>query len=168
MLATLLGEVVLAQRLRKGLSQAQLARNARVSRTVLSRLERGKALAVQTDVLDRLFQALDCKPPLGGGQPDARMLARLELLGKQEQNRSRHLRLAIDLADDERVAAPLIAKARERVELWRERRSCSPRYIELWARVLDLPPRRLAKAMSSFGEWENAMFQNSPWSWVWS
>jgi hypothetical protein len=36
----------------------------------------------------------------------------------------------VALASDALAAEPLIARARERVELWRTQRSCSPRYIE--------------------------------------
>jgi hypothetical protein len=126
------------------------------------------AHVVQTDPLDRLFVALGSHPPFGSGPMDARRQARLAQERRAEQNRTRHLRLAIDLAGDERAAAGQVAKARERVDLWRRNNSCSPRYIDRWAEVLDLPPRKLAKAMASFGEWEDALFQNSPWSWAWS
>ena len=74
----------------------------------------------------------------------------------------------MDLLTDARAAEPLIAKAKARVALWREKRSCSPYYIDRWSEALDLPPHQLAKTMGSFGEWEDAMFQNSPWSWAWS
>jgi transcriptional regulator with XRE-family HTH domain len=168
MFAHVTGDLVRAQRLQQGLSQAELARNAHVSRSVLSRLEGGKASVVQTDVLDRLFHALGCTPTLSGDTPDVRHQARLEQRCRLEQNRSRHLRLAMDLLTDARAAEPLIAKAKARVALWREKRSCSPYYIDRWSEALDLPPHQLAKAMGSFGEWEDAMFQNSPWSWAWS
>lgn len=168
MLARVYGEFVHGQRLGKGMSQADLAEKAKVSRSLLSRLERGSADAVQTDTLDRLFQALGSQLPFSGGQMDARRQARLEQERKVERNRSRHLRLAIDLAGDEGAAAGQVAKAKERVDLWRRNKSCSPQYIERWAEVLELPPRKLAKAMASFGEWEEALFQNSPWSWAWS
>lgn len=91
-----------------GLTQQERASAARVSRTVLSRLERGKA--------------------------------RAEQMRRLEANRSRHLRPAVALAIDALAAEPLIARARERVELWRTRRSCSPRYIEAWAQALNRPP----------------------------
>jgi hypothetical protein len=81
--------------------------------------------------------------------------ARSEQQRKLERQRSRHLRLAVDLAADEHFGARMIAKADERVELWRSRRC--------WSAILALPPRKVAKAMASLGEWENAMFQNSPW-----
>lgn len=163
-----IGALIHRTRLARGLTQQQLARSARVSRTVLSRLEQGKALAVQSDVLDRLFEALGTELPVGAAGDDLRRQARAEQQRRLEANRTRHLRLAVALASDARTAEPLIARARERVELWRARRSCSPRYIEGWAQALNLPPVGVAQAMSGFGDWEDAMFQNSPWSWVWS
>ena len=170
MLAEQFGSLIKAQRNRKGLKQSDLARSADVSRSVLSRLERGKALPVQTDVLDRLLAALDIEPRVSDNTaPDtARVQARLEQQRKLEQQRSRHLRLAVDLAADEQLGPRMIAKARERVELWRSRCSCSPFYIERWSEILALPPCRMAQAMASLGEWEDAMFHNSPWTWVWN
>jgi hypothetical protein len=62
----------------------------------------------------------------------------------------------------------MVAKAQGRVALWRRRKTCSPFYVRRWSALLDLPPRKLAQAMASLGEWEDALFQNSPWSWAWS
>jgi transcriptional regulator with XRE-family HTH domain len=168
MLARKIGGPIHRARLAAGLTQQQLASNARVSRSVLSRLEQGTADVVQSDVLDRLFQALGTELPVGESGQDARRRARAEQLHRLEANRSRHLRLAVALASDAPAAEPLIARARERVEVWRTRRSCSPRYIEAWAQALNHPPAGVAQAMTRFGEWEDAMFQNSPWSWAWS
>ena len=119
---------------------------------------------MQTDVLDRLFHALGSTPRLTGDAQDARRQARLEQGYRLERNRSRHLQLALELLTDAPAARQRISTAKARVALWREKRSCSPYYIERWSEVLALPPHRLAKAMGSFGEWEAAMFQNSPWS----
>ena len=80
----------------------------------------------------------------------------------------RPLRLAVELAQDGPAASAMVARARERVALWRANRSCSPYYIERWSSLLALPPRGIAREMSSLGEWENALFQNSPWSWAWT
>ena len=170
MLAEQFGNLVKDQRIRKGLKQANLARSANVSRSVLSRLEQGNASAVQTDTLDRLFRVLDVNPKVvdRASPDDARKQARLEHEKKLERQRSRHLRLAIDLADDGRAAKGMIAKARERVELWRRKGSCSPYYIQRWSQLLDLPPRKMAKAMASLGDWEDALFHNTPWSWAWN
>jgi transcriptional regulator with XRE-family HTH domain len=170
MLAKQFGSLIKAERDRKGLTQSDLARSANVSRSVLSRLERSKALPVQTDILDRLFAALEIEPRVSdNAAPDAaRIQARLQQQAKLEQQRNRHLRLALDLAVDAQLAQRMIAKARDRVELWRSKRSCSPLYIERWSEILALPPRRMAQTIASLGEWEDAMFQNSPWSWAWS
>lgn len=170
MLAEQFGSLIKEQRARKALKQVDLARAANVSRTVLSRLEQGNAHAVQTDVLDRIFAALEVRPKMveGGAADDARKQARLEQQNKLERQRSRHLRLAIHLADDKQAAPGMIARAKERVELWRRKRTCSPYYIERWSRLLSLPPRRMAKEMASLGPWEDALFQNSPWSWAWN
>ena len=143
---------------------------AKVSRTVLSRLEQGTAIAVQTDVLDRVLAALGASPRVvdASARDDARRLARLEHGQALERRRNRHYRLAIDLAADEKAARAMIARARERVDLWRGKGTCSPYYVDRCAHLLDLPPRPLAKAMTSLGDWEDAMFPNSPWSWAWT
>ena len=70
MLAQQFGHLIKDRRARKGLTQVDLARSARVSRTVLSRLEQGNASAVQTDVLDRILAVLDVRAGVvdaGGG-----------------------------------------------------------------------------------------------------
>lgn len=170
MLSEQFGNLVRDQRVRKGLRQVDVARSAGVSRTVLSRLEQGRAQPVQTDVLDRLLHVLEISPQVvaRSGPDAARRQARLELQSKLEQQRIRHLRLAIELVDDERAASIMIAKARETVKLWRRNATCNAHYIERWSELLRLPPRKMAKAMASLGDWEDALFQNSPWSWVWN
>jgi len=111
-------QVILKERLAKGRTQAELAHAAKVSRTVLSRLERGGSNPVQTDVLDRIFAALGIAPRLPADSIlDARRLARLEQRARVEEQRGRHLRLALRLAGDRAAARKLIARAREAVEL---------------------------------------------------
>ena len=170
MLAEQYGKLIKDQRVRQGLKQEELAEAAQVSRAILSRLEQGKPRPVQTDTIERLLKALGVEPQLldRPARDAARRLARLEQQNKLVQQRNRHLRLAIELANDERAAAAQVVRARERVALWRSKRSCSPFYIERWSRLLALPPRKMAKAMASLGEWEDALFQNSPWSWAWT
>ena len=116
MLAAQFGDLIKAERARKGMKQSDLARSAKVSRTVLSRLELGTTSAVQTNVLDRILEALEVRPRLvDRAEPDdARKQARLEHQQKLEQRRNRHLRLAIDLADDGPAARAKISKAGER------------------------------------------------------
>ncbi|MGQ0546373.1 MAG: helix-turn-helix domain-containing protein [Betaproteobacteria bacterium] len=169
MLAAKCGKLIKDERIRQGLRQEDLAAKAHVSRAVLSRLEQGKPRAVQSDTIDRLLAALQVVPQVERSGRDAmRRLARLEHEVRLGRQRERHLRLALELAGDEAAAAAKIARARERVELWRSKKSCSPFYIERWSRLLAQPPRRIAKQMSSLGEWEDALFQNSPWSWAWT
>ncbi len=170
MIAEQYGKLIKDQRRRKGLKQEALAEAARVSRAVVSRLEQGKPQPVQTDTIERLLKALGVESQVIGHplHDDARKLARLEQQNRLVQQRNRHLRLAIELASDERAASAKVAKARERVALWRSRGSCSPFYIERWSKLLALPPRKMARAMASLGEWEDALFQNSPWSWAWT
>ena len=64
MLSAQFGDLIRKERLAKGLKQAELAHAARVSRTIVSGLEQGKARPVQTDVLDRILGALDLRPRL--------------------------------------------------------------------------------------------------------
>jgi transcriptional regulator with XRE-family HTH domain len=164
------GIMVKNHRALKGWTQQELARNAGVSRTILSNLESGKAKPVQTDVLERLLGALGIEPRLVGDSlaMELKKQARAGHQYKLELQRNRHLRIAVTLASDEKLARSMVAKSRERVQLWRDRRSCSPYYIKRWSTLLRLPPRKLSAAMSGLGEWEDAMFQNSPWSWSWS
>ena len=169
MLSAQFGALVRRGRLAKGLRQSELARAAGVSRTVVSRLEQGKRRPVQTDVLDRLFQALELDPRLEAASPgDERRRARAEHQARLERQRSRHLRLAVEIALDRRGAAGRIARAKRMVELWRRNRTCSPVYIKRWYALLALPPGELAQRMSALGEWEDALFQNTPWSFAWS
>jgi transcriptional regulator with XRE-family HTH domain len=165
MLGRTLGSMIKESRSRKGLSQARLAHSAKVSRTVLSRLEQGGTAAVQTDTLDRLLRELGIDPHIVDGPiPDAtRRLAREEQRRTTESRRIRHLRLAVHLAAESPDAVSRIDRARERVALWQRTGCCSGFYIERWSEVLALPPRKMAMAMASFGDWEDAMFQNSPW-----
>jgi transcriptional regulator with XRE-family HTH domain len=164
------GILIKSGRALKGMKQAELAHTAGVSRTVLSRLESGKAVPVQTDVLDRLLGALGIEPALIGesAAKATRRRVRLEQQNRLERQRNRHLRVAIALASDKRAARLMIEKARARVQLWRDKRSCSPFYIKRWSAILSLPPMKMAGAIASLGDWEDAMFQNSPWSWAWN
>ena len=169
MFAEQCGKLVKEARLRSGMTQEALARKARVSRAVVSRLEQGASKPVQSDTLDRLLAALDVRLRIdASGGMNPRKLVRLEQKIERLERRERHLRLAVDLARDDAVAADLVSRARDRVRLWRRNRSCSPFYIERWSEVLALPAREIAREISSLGEWEDAMLQNSPWPTIWT
>ena len=159
---------VRAQPRQSGRSPARPVRAADVAPPDRSRLEGDHAAVAPTAGVDRLCHGPLSTPALPGAAQEGRRRALREQSYRLEQNRTRHLRLALDLLTDARAAEPLIVKARSRVALWREKATCSPVYIDGWSAVLALPPPELAKAMGTFGEWEDAMFQNAPWSWVWS
>ena len=174
MLSAYFGGLIRKARLARGLTQTEIARLAQVSRSILSRLEQGNPRPVQTDVLDRIFLVLGID--LTGASPhreadailEQRRRARLEHQVQLDQQRIRHLRLATELAGDPHRARRLIAGAKGVVELWARNRTCSPFYIRRWSRLLALPPRKLAGKMASLGEWEDALFQNTPWSSAWT
>ncbi len=169
MLAARFGELIKAHRVDRHLKQEELARLAGVSRTTLSRLEQGKAPHVQTDVIDRILDSLGIAPLIGVAQPaQERVLARLEQQARLLARRERHMRLMLELASDPSAAAEKIARARDMVALWRQNRTCSAFYIDRWQALLALPVAGMAQAMLALGEWEDALLQNSPWSWAWN
>ncbi len=167
MLAPYFGKLIRDQRIARQIRQEDLARLAGVSRTTLSQLERGKALHVQTDVLDRLLDTLEIKPAIGLVSQE-RALARLVQQGKLAQRRERHLLLILALVSDPDAADGKIGRAREMLALWRANRTCSAFYVERWQALLDLPLMDMVQAMQTLGEWEDALFQNSPWAWAWT
>lgn len=171
MLSSQIGRQIKSRRAALRIAQEALCAKAQVSRAVLSKLENQRGEPVQTDVIDRLLDALDAEvtvtlgePEVVGGKAEARLRNRL----LQEDLRQRHLRLALDLCANPESAGPRIARALQQVDLWERRKSCSPRYIERWRKALSPDPRGVALAMTSFGDWENAMYQNSPWSFMWT
>jgi transcriptional regulator with XRE-family HTH domain len=169
MLSVQYGNLIRKARIAKGMTQADLALAARVSRTILSKIEQGKPSPVQTDVLDRTLQALNITPQVGADSAiEDRRRARMEQHVRLDQQRSRHLRLAVELASDPLSARTAIAKAKARVQVWKQNKTCSPYYIKRWSTMLELPPREIARKMAALGKWEDALFQNSPWSWVWT
>jgi len=169
MLSSQIGRHIKSRRSALRMGQEALCAKAQVSRAVLSKLESERGQPVQTDVIDRLLAGLDAKMTVSLGEPaSSKVEERLRHRLRQEEQRQRHLRLALDLCANPESAAQKIQRARRQVALWEQRKSCSPQYIEGWRKVLSLDPRGMALAMASFGDWENAMYQNSPWSFLWT
>jgi len=170
MLAQQIGQLIKSQRLAVHLTQADLAQRAAVSRTTLSRLESGKAPNVQADVLDRLLASLQIQPRIesSASPSQARLQARQEQNSRLQQRREHHLRLMLTLLSEPAGAPARIERARAMVDLWRRNRTCSEYFIERWQTLLDLPVPQLVQAMLDLGEWEDALFQNTPWSWAWN
>ena len=94
----------------------------------------------------------------------ARRLARAQQDLMERDRLIKHQQLAIDLLTQpasERRA--LIRRARAVVEQWRTRCLCSSDYIDRWSRLLEMPPRELALAITGDAEgWGTALRQNSP------
>jgi transcriptional regulator with XRE-family HTH domain len=169
MLSSQIGRHIRNRRAALRIGQEALCAKAQVSRAVLSKLESERGAPVQTDVIDRLLAGLDAKVTVTLGDPvDTRTEERLRHQLRQEEQRQRHLRLAIELCANPKAAVAKIRRALRQVDLWEQRKSCSPRYIDGWRKALSHNPRGVAVAMASFGEWENAMYQNSPWSFMWT
>ncbi|HWH40186.1 MAG TPA: helix-turn-helix transcriptional regulator [Usitatibacter sp.] len=169
MLSRQLGRHIKSRRSALRVTQEALCAKAQVSRAVLSKLESERGDPVQTDVVERLLAALGVTVTVGPGESaSAKALERLKHRQREQERRERHLRLALDLCANPVKAGPKIRRALRQVDLWQQNRSCSRTYIEGWRKALSHDPRRVALAMTSFGEWENAMYQNSPWSFLWT
>lgn len=165
MISLLFGQQIKALHEADNLSQIALCERARVSRAVLSKMENGIG-PVQTDVLDRLVVALGAQVTvtIGESVTDAsRVEARLRQRLREAALREFHLRLAVRLSLVPEGAGSMIKRAKQQVALWAERKTCSADYVDRWNAALSGTPQDVAAAMSALGEWENAMFQNSPW-----
>src|SRR4051812_26837730 len=130
MLSSQIGRHIRNRRAALKIGQEALCAKAQVSRAVLSKLESERGAPVQTDVIDRLLAGLDAKVTVTlGDAANSRAEERLRHQLRQEEQRQRHLRLALDLCANTRTAAAKIRRALRRVDLWEQRKSCSPRYI---------------------------------------
>lgn len=170
MLSRDFGRLVRDRRIELGIAQAALARRTGISRSVISKLESGRGAPVQTDVLDKLLDGLGTRAAITSqaSSVSAAMVERLQHRLRQEELRQRHLRLALELClRPAPEARRLIHRARNLVDVWEQRKSCSRRYVDGWRRALCGSPREVARAMLAFGEWENAMYQNTPWAFTW-
>jgi hypothetical protein len=97
----------------------------------------------------------------------ARRLARAQQDIVERDRLIKHQQLAIDLlAQPVAKRNALIRSARGVVERWRARGLCSADYIDRWTRLLALPPRELAQAITGDADGcGTALRQNSPFFW---
>ncbi len=63
-------------------------------------------------------------------------------------------------------ATDILAKARLRVAMWRERQLCDPLYVEQWQALLALDPDALAAAVLAPTPNGRAIRQNSPFGFL--
>ena len=61
-------------------------------------------------------------------------------------------------------AAALVKRARSLVERWERDRLCSHHYVWRWRGMLEGPIEHVAQSLLDAGEWTDALFQNSPWT----
>lgn len=94
----------------------------------------------------------------------ARRLARAQQDIVEKDRLIKHQQIAIDLLTQPVAKRnALIRSARAVVEQWRARGLCSADYVDRWTRLLALPPRELAKAITGDARgWGTALRQNSP------
>jgi transcriptional regulator with XRE-family HTH domain len=162
------GQVRAARRAR-GLSQAALAARSGASRVTIARLEAGSDQDFRLGTLMRLCEALGLELTLAprAAQPATleRLLARERDLSRRLGRRHGHAVVAARLlAAPGPEAAALVRRARACVERWEKERLCSAHYVSRWRALLAGPVERVARALLDPGEWADALFQNSPFS----
>jgi len=92
-----------------------------------------------------------------------RRLERERAVSRAARVRENHLRLATLLAFEDSGALERLNKARRMVELWRENKTCSERYIDGWSEIVNSPPTEAALKIANIEKsWIDAMFQNTP------
>jgi hypothetical protein len=58
----------------------------------------------------------------------------------------------------------LVRRARANVDRWERERLCSDHYITRWRALLSGPVGRVGAGLLDLGDWEDALLQNTPWS----
>jgi transcriptional regulator with XRE-family HTH domain len=163
-----LGAQLRERRRQRALSQAALAERSGVSRVTIARLERGSARDARVGTVSRLCRALELElraEPAGARPAPESLLARERETARRLSLRLAHAALGVRLLSAGRPqAAALVARARSVVDRWERDRLCSRHYIARWRARLAGPRERVARSLVEPGEWTDALFQNSPWS----
>jgi transcriptional regulator with XRE-family HTH domain len=163
-----LSQQLRAARRHKGLSQAALAGLSGVSRVTIARVEGGSAQDFRIGTLSRLCEALDLEitaQPRGARPSLPTLLARAQERALRLERRGRHAALAARLLALPRPAAlALVQRTRAVVDRWERDQLCSQHYVSRWRALLVGPRERVARSLLDPGEWADALFQNSPWT----
>jgi hypothetical protein len=94
-----------------------------------------------------------------------RLLARERERSRRLDRRLAHAVLAARLLSARRPEArALIATARASVDHWERERLCSRHYILRWRVMLAGPVEKVARSLLEASEWQDALFQNTPWA----
>jgi len=157
-----------AARREAGLTQAGLAARSGTSRVTIARLEAGSARDVRVGTVAALGEALGLEiaaVPARGRPAVETLLARERERARRLDLRRRHAVLAARLATSARPeASALVAEARRVVDRWEREGLCSHHYVTRWRGMLAGPARRIAQALLEPGDWGDALFQNTPWT----
>ena len=161
-------EQLRSARRRQGMSQATLAARSGASRVTIARLESGAARDVRAATIDRLCTALGLEiavMPAGGQPAFETQFARERERARRAERRLAHAVLAARLLSAPRAEAiALIRRARAVVDRWERERLCSRHYVLRWRALLSGRVERVAASLLGPGEWGDALFQNTPWT----
>ena len=148
---------------KKGLSQESVAKAAGVGRSTLVHLENGADVRLSKLIAIAKILEVAIEPVSEPNVLAQRRQARLQNAFRMQSLQSAHRRIALDLLQEEPSIAKALADARQMVELWEQKQTCSSFYIETWKRVLSGSLREVGAALSQLDEsWEPALLQNTP------
>ena len=162
-----LREQLRAARRHVGLTQAELAARSGTSRVTIARLEAGSDRNVRVGTIVSLCEALglELTAVSGGRAALETRLVREQEKARRLDRRRRHAILAARLLGARRSEArALVARARAVVDRWEGEGLCSRHYISRWRQRLAGPVERVARGLLEPGDWGDALFQNTPWS----
>lgn len=155
-------------RLAMALTQAALAERSGTSRVTIARLEAGSAADVRLSTIGSLCEALALElraQPLGSQEALLTRLARERARAERVERRRAHAALSARLlAARPAQAAALIRRARAVVDRWEREGLCSEHYVSRWRSLLRGGRRQVARAILAPGDWRDALYQNTPWS----
>jgi transcriptional regulator with XRE-family HTH domain len=162
-----LREEIRRARLAQSLSQAALAARSGTSRVTIARVETGSARDVRVGTISRISAALGLEVaavPTGAEAVLERLLTRERESSRRMERRLAHAVLAARLLAGRREASALVRKARAVVDRWERERLCSHHYVSRWRAMLAGPVERVAGSLLEPGDWRDALFQNTPWT----
>jgi hypothetical protein len=132
----------------------------------IARFEAGGDVRVGT--LAGLCQALDLELSVTSKDGAAALetrLARERERARRIARHCRHARLAARLLSSPgNEGRALVQRARGVVDRWERERLCSRHYVTRWRRLLRGSPAQVAGRLLEPGDWRDALFQSSPWS----
>ena len=155
-------------RTERALTQAALAERSGTSRVTIARLESGQAhdarLATVVAVCEALSLALRVADPGAEAHLETQLARARERCERAERRRAHAALAARLLAASGREATALVHRARQVVLRWEREGLCSAHYVTRWRKLLRGGPRQVARAVLDPGEWRDALYQNTPWS----